>query len=944
MKVALFAAGLMLAAAAVAQESEWNALSLEAEKLSEQLQYRQAAATSERALEIAERTFGTDHPLYAASLNNLGTIYRAQGDARRAEPFLQRAVGILERRFGPEHPRVAIAVNNLALVNVSMGRYAEAEALNKRAIAIWETLGQDGHNLAVSLRQLGDVYDSQGDYVRAESLYKRALAIDERTLGVDHIAVTDSLRSLADLYRVQRDYARSEALLKRAVAIIEKARGPEHPQLANVLHEVGLLRLTQGDFEAAEPIYVRVLAISERALGPDHPSVGSAASNLAAVHYQRERYEEAEVLWKRALAIDEKIRGRDHVSTAAVLGNLASLYERQRRYAEADAANAEALAIRERLLGPKHPDVALSLNNTATSHYNRHDWKRSLYFTRRASAVYSERITDYGATDAAARESASNRRGFIRHISLLSLNPGNETRAMVADEAFRVAQLEQASGTAAAVAKMAVRFAAADDALGQLVKRQQEASEVRAREEAILVDAATKPAAARDAAEEKRAHDAVERLTRELASLDAQIKTRFPQYDVLTSPEPLTIRAVQAMLRDDEALVAYAIGDDSAWAWIIRRNDADFTSIDVTAESLEKRIATVRAQLAPDASGRLPPVDLEMLYSLYRDIVFPVAGYLARVRRVMVVPAGPLQSLPFHMLVSSPPSAEDAKDYRGVDWLAKEYAFSVLPSVGSLRALRQFAKDTVGQQPFAGIGDPQLTDPVPSKRRGRSAPPAGRLFSVAGAARQAAVADVRAIKDAVSLPETADELRAMARTLNAGEQSLWLRDRATETIVKKLDLSKYRVIAFATHGVMAGEVSGAIEPGLILTPPTVGTVQDDGYLSAGEIAQFRLNADWVLLSACNTAAADGTPGAEGLSGLGKAFFHAGTRALLVSHWPVMSEATVPLTTAVLREYRANPGLGKAEAHRKAMVQLMNTAGHREYAHPLFWAPFVVVGD
>ena len=100
----------------------------------------------------------------------------------------------------------------------------------------------------------------------------------------------------------------------------------------------------------------------------------------------------------------------------------------------------------------------------------------------------------------------------------------------------------------------------------------------------------------------------------------------------------------------------------------------------------------------------------------------------------------------------------------------------------------------------------------------------------------------------------------------------------------------------------------------------------------------------MILSACNTAATDGTPGAEGLSGLAKAFFYAGATSLLVSHWPVASEATVPLTTTMLQEFSRNPAGGKAGAQREAMRALMRTPGHPEYAHPLFWAPFVVVGE
>jgi CHAT domain-containing protein len=128
---------------------------------------------------------------------------------------------------------------------------------------------------------------------------------------------------------------------------------------------------------------------------------------------------------------------------------------------------------------------------------------------------------------------------------------------------------------------------------------------------------------------------------------------------------------------------------------------------------------------------------------------------------------------------------------------------------------------------------------------------------------------------------------------------------------------------------------------LFLTPPQQGSANDDGYLSAGEIAGLKLNADWVLLSACNTAASDGTPSAEGFSGLAKAFFYAGARSLLVSHWSVESDSAMLMTTTILKVYGANPGLGKAHAHRKAMLTLMGT---HQYAHPLFWAPFVVVGE
>ena len=352
-----------------------------------------------------------------------------------------------------------------------------------------------------------------------------------------------------------------------------------------------------------------------------------------------------------------------------------------------------------------------------------------------------------------------------------------------------------------------------------------------------------------------------------------------------------------------------------------------------------------------DSAGKLAKVSVRILYDLYQELFAPVVSRLEGVRHVILVPSGPLQSLPFGMLVAMQPrEIRSIDDYRQVDWLAKRYAFSVLPSVGSIQAFRHFAKTNASQEVFAGFGDPLIGREGSATRGKYSGMDAANVFrnsarpNVQAGVLETEIADVEVIRKAPRLPETAEELRAMAKILKSGPKSLWLQEKATETEIKSLDLSKYKTLAFATHGLIAGEIGGVGESGLILTPPQEGSVKDDGYLSAGEIAGLKLNADWVVLSACNTAAPDGTPGAEGLSGVAKAFFYAGARSLLVSHWPVASDATVLLTSAFLSEFEAYAAQGKSEAHRKAMMALMATPNRPEYAHPLFWAPFVVVGE
>lgn len=202
------------------------------------------------------------------------------------------------------------------------------------------------------------------------------------------------------------------------------------------------------------------------------------------------------------------------------------------------------------------------------------------------------------------------------------------------------------------------------------------------------------------------------------------------------------------------------------------------------------------------------------------------------------------------------------------------------------------------------------------------------------------------------LPDTRDELTAMAQALNADPaKSLYLGKAANEQNVETLDLSHYRIVAFATHGLVPGDIDGLTQPALALTAPEVADVEGDGLLTIEKILALKLDADWVVLSACNTAAGAGA-GAEAASGLGSAFFYAGTRALLVTNWSVQSTSARELTTDLFRRQAADPALSRGEALRQAMMALLDGPGLVDasgqtvytYAHPLFWAPYSVIGD
>jgi CHAT domain-containing protein len=381
---------------------------------------------------------------------------------------------------------------------------------------------------------------------------------------------------------------------------------------------------------------------------------------------------------------------------------------------------------------------------------------------------------------------------------------------------------------------------------------------------------------------------------------------------------------------------------------------------------------------------------VEVAHELYEALLAPFAD-LTNGKSLLIVPSGPLTSLPFHVLAMTSPSpraspaaartprapgkgrgtlgASGASQF--VTWLALTKPITVLPSVGSLEALRKLPSSEA-RQPYLAFGNPLLDGGAPERvalarvRQRCASEPTGERRRVAVSDRRVSElaalfrggTDLAMLRGQTALPETADEVCAVAQSLGAladEADAVWLGARASEANLKGLSrsgrLARYRVLHFATHGVLPSESEAILkskaEPALILTPPGEGVTaaeleEDNGLLTASEVAQLSLDADWVVLSACNTAAG-GKGDAEVLSGLARAFFYAKARALLVSHWYVNSESAVALTTGAFAELSAHPEIGRAEALRRSMVRLI-LEGRPDQAHPEYWAPFVLVGE
>jgi len=499
-------------------------------------------------------------------------------------------------------------------------------------------------------------------------------------------------------------------------------------------------------------------------------------------------------------------------------------------------------------------------------------------------------------------------------------------------------QYASASRTGAAVAQLAQRMSSSSDALGILLRDRVALLEQARAVEDRLIASAFDMNRVITPDQRRQARDELAEAERRVSAIDARLREEHGLQQALLIPEPANIDAVQASLKDTEALVSIVSAEQKTYVLFITKGAVRFNASALTRQKIEATVNKLRSVLDKDRwepGSQFPAYDGEAAHSLYEALFGPASDMLANTSTLYVVADGALGAMPLGALLTERPGREASfSAYREWPWMVRRHAVVSMPSMASFIGLRSVGvRHVPSTQPFLGIGAVRHGGSKALLPGNPTPPDLGTLW-------RGSVANPDELRKFLDLPNSEAELRELATIAGASEDSVWLGENASERRLRSTDLSDYGVIAFSTHGVLSGELSGFAEPGLVLAPPAAASQADDGFLTASEIATLKINADWVLLSACSTAASDGRFDGEALSGLARAFFQAGARSLVVTYWPVDDNASRQFMRETLRLHFQ--GRVSSLAVRDAQLSVINE-GARQYSHPMFWSGFAFVG-
>jgi CHAT domain-containing protein len=865
------------------------------------------------------------------------------GDADPAAALvLRRGIGVLSGRIAASAAQVPVNEGLAA-------RRAAAEAVSSRDIRQYDVLMMAG--VRANLTE---------NFAAAEAAFRQAAELQLRYQGPDAPTRADPLLHQALQLSNLGRYAESDAVFATATHLIDAARSrgsllPDETLVARLALYRGLSLLNQNRptdamtlFDQAERGYT-IFAPQGSRLRPAGATaprgLEAAVAGLAEAQLFQDPVTASAVLGlistKRSRAVALLRLGRVQESQVAsqTAQDLAQVHGLALVPLEARILRTSAMVAEAQGDQPR----ALSLLTRSVNAFNEaFPSSRPVAETellRAASLFRQERAGDGLMVCRQAVALLQRLRGGVAvHLMMPCLDGLAEAADRAGEselgwslraEMFTASQLAQSNLTSTQIAEAAARLSEGqrDTRVGQAIRQRDIVASTleklyRDRDAAEQAQRSGAPSPGRSVADLNRAIEQAEAAETEA---EAALGAASPNYRQLVE-SVATAQEVFSALHPREALATMVLGEDHGWTLVLRDGKIATMRIAGGRPRMQWLVSRVRASMHPGGDGLPPRFDTDAASELYAALLGPASGRVSDLRSLVVAPSGPLLSIPFGLLLTGPANGDLAQ----APWLVRSTTVAHVPAPANFVSLRRSGGSRAGK-PWAGFGDPvpvtlrQALALFPSPDCRGSADLLSHLPALAGAR-----SEIELVRRELG-GSAADELEGSAFT-RSGLERLGLRD--------------FRVLHFATHGLLPTDLSCQSEPALLLSAPPGASSAAQALLTASQIAQWDLDADTVILSACNTSGPDGQPAGESLSGLARSFFFAGTRSLLVTHWDVNDRVTAVLVAGTMQRLRAAPeqGLAAALAGQQRALLAQATGSLEGLAHPFYWAPLALVGE
>ena len=874
----------------------------------------------------------------AASVN--GTAY--VGDAiLPALPVLERSIGVMSGRLAPS---AAAALPPSA-----------ADALMARRLAA-QSFGAHDLEQFDALMQAGTKANLAQDFAGAEQAYRAAVTLQQRVLGAATPEAAGALTLLALQISDQGRFAEADALFAKAAVLAPRASDPAAP--ARLLHDRALHALNQGHDEQAlvllkqaETAYAALLPAHALAAPPPLPPVSVLSANgttsnagLAGPELVIDPVQQGALLGvietRRYQAIVLRNLGRTQESQAAIssAATLAAAHDLRRPiltarlYRTAAATAGQAGESATAVAGLTRSSAAFVLSQPGTRPVAETALLHAGELVRHGDTAGAAMLCDQAVSLLTQLKLGTSATLIAPCLQAYDVQAGSSTAGQAElAKMFEAVELAQGSVTGRQIAEATARLAesARNPRVGEAIRRRQDADAavndllrqrdlLAAQAHGAVADTATPPVDAATLDKRIRAAQA------ELADADTALQIASPNYGQLVQ-QLVPASDVLGALRPDEAFAAIFLDANGGWVLLARGGQITAAKLPAGSSEVATLVQRLRDSVEPGQAG-LRRFDTDAASTLYADTLAPVSSAIGDAKALIVAPPGPLLSIPFGVLLTGP---ADSASLAGAPWLIRRVAIAHVPSAANFVGLRRIASGSAATRPWFGFGD---FKPVTLAQAERSFPgtrcaDAAQLFA-----------------GLPPLPFARRELAAAQALLGGSPHDELLGAAFTAPAVQMAALKQYRVLHFSAHALLPTDLACESEPAIVTSAPPGAPDASGAVLTASDVSTLSLDADAVVLSACNSGGPGGTAG-ESLSGLARAFFYAGARSMLVTHWSVNDQAAALLVADTLRRLRAGGGI--AEALRGAELAILDDAGKGLPAamqHPFYWAPFAVIGE